>query len=214
MIWRGLDVDQGFIHISCLPGQPVTCGPACHSRRWSTGTRVGHRSIQQWNNIAWRLVPNQVHRVLTRSMSACLAPIWLDVFSPSFWMLVLVLSFEIYNYTKGRDLINFHSRPMLCSECSQYLGRYLDMGVDYFCWWLVFLWLVLCVIVLVAVWWQFSREICYSLIIVYFWYSVFWYTVYIEIVYTVYFGTVNTVYFGTAYRFWALYLVSCDWWSD
>ena len=140
--------------------------------------------------------------LLSSDLSGCIFP---PAFRCLFWCWLLKLPI----IRLGRDLINFHSRPMLCSEyseCSQYLVRCLNMGVDDFCWWLAFLWLMLCIIVLVTVGWQFSHEICHCLMIVYFWYSVF--------SYTVYFGTVYTVYFGTVYRLWPLFLVSCHCWSD
>ena len=84
-IWHGSVMDWGYLPITCLPSQPVTCGPVCCVWRYPTATRVGNQSIPQWNiDKVWQLVPNQTHRVLTRGLSPCLAPIWLAIFSPSF----------------------------------------------------------------------------------------------------------------------------------
>ena len=76
---------------------------------------------------------------------------WL-YFPPTFRQLSWHCPSKLSTIQWGRYLNDFHSRPMLWSECSQYLGRRLNMGVDNFCWWLTFLWLVLCLIVFGNCW--------------------------------------------------------------
>ena len=130
---------------------------------------------------------------------------WL-YFPPAFRQLSWHCPSKLSTIQWGRYLKHFHSRPMLWSECSQYLGRRLNMGVDNFCWWLTFLWLVLCLIVLVTVGWQFSHKICYWLMIVYFWYCTFYAVCVLELV------TLCILELVTVYEH--LFLVSCYCWSD
>ena len=154
---RGSDEDQGSLPSLASPSSREH-GPVCAWRwqqppGWVT-------SQQQCNNIAWRLVPNQAHRASTRWLypsngSWCKWFNWL-YFPQKLRCCSGVVFLKFPTIQLGRYVNNFHSSL----ECSQYLGG-CNMGVDHFCWWLTFLWLVLCMIVLVTVGWPFSHEICY-----------------------------------------------------
>ena len=165
-------MDRGSLSITCLPGLPVSVALPAAVRDdkqlppgWATSP-YNYGII----NIAWRLVPNQAHRALTR----CLHPSnrtwckwfnWL-YFPKKFRCCSDIVCLKFLTIQWGPYVNNFHSSL----ECSQYC----NMGVDHFCCWLTFLWLVLCLIVLVTVAWQFSHEICYCLMIVYFLYCTFY----------------------------------------